>query len=123
MRGVILTTLLTLLFLFWLAAELYDFFKTKHKSTEAKRTVAYIFGYPLLTAYVVSHGLPPAAILFPVALGGVAWLLAGMHLRKVLEGEYQSTPGTFIGIPIKYWFGGGLSAFLLGALLQYVGLF
>lgn len=123
MRGVILTTLLTSLFLFWLAAGLYDFLKAKSKPAEAKRTVAYMLGYPLLAAYVVSHGLLPAAIVFPLALGGVPWLFAGMHLKKVLENEYQPTPGTFIGIPNKYWLGGGLGAFLLGALLQYVGLF
>ncbi|ADJ29351.1 hypothetical protein [Nitrosococcus watsonii] len=123
MRGVIITTLLALIFLFWLAAELYGFFKTKNKSPEATRTVAYILGYPLLAVYVASGSLPPAAIVFPVALGGVFWLLAGMHLKKVLEGEYLSTPGTFIGISIRYCLGSVLGAFLLGALLQYAGLF
>ncbi|ABA57044.1 hypothetical protein [Nitrosococcus oceani] len=123
MRGVIITALLTLIFLFWLAGGLYGFLKTKNKSPEAKRTVAYILGYPLLAVYVASDGLPPAAIVFPVGLGGVFWLLAGMHLQKVLEGEYPPTPGTFIGLSIKYCLGGVLGAFLLGALLQYAGLF
>jgi hypothetical protein len=121
MRGVILTTLLAWLLLLWLVAQLYAFGKSKNKSTEAKLTVAYILGYPLLVIYLFSASPIPAAILFPAAMGALPWFLASFHLRKILAVPgYQANPGEFIGVPIKYWLRGGIGAFFLGLVLQYL---
>jgi hypothetical protein len=123
MRGIILTVLLFWLLLFWLAAQLYTFWRSKNKSTEAKLTVAYIVGYPLLLVYLALNTPLSAAILFPVAMGGLPWLFAGTHLRKIIAEGYRRNPGEFIGIPLRYWLGIGIGTFLLGVMLQYLGQF
>ena len=113
--------LLAWLFLLWLIVQLYAFGKSNNKSTEAKLTVAYILGYPLLIISLFSTSPTPAAVIFPAAMGALPWLLASFHLRKVLAIQgYHTKPGEFIGIPIKYWLRVGIGAFLLGFVLQYL---
>jgi hypothetical protein len=103
MRG---GTPLLLLFAFWAVAGLWAYLKTKDKSKDATQTALYLLFYPAVVTFVVASKPVPAFVASPLVLAGVPWLLAGIHLSKVIKNPAATKPGEFIGLPVKFWLWG-----------------
>ena len=102
--------LIVLFFLAWIIAALWNFVKAKERSTDAKQTAAYIIGYPVAVVLALEEKPLPMVAATLLVMAGLPWLLAGIHLGKVLKDPSQSKPGEFIGLPATFWLWGiGLS--------------
>jgi hypothetical protein len=79
----------------------------------ADATAGYILCYPMAMFLAFQNKPVPAAIITPLIMAGVPWLLAEVHLDKVLKDPEASKPGEFIGLPGSYWPFGLGGAFVL----------
>jgi len=103
--------LIILFFVAWIVAALWNFARTKETSADAKQTAAYIVGYPIVVVLALEERPFPMIAATILIMAGLPWLLAGIHLSKVLKEPSTSKPGEFIGLPAKFWLWGiGLSA-------------
>lgn len=95
--------LIIFFFLGWIAVALWGFVRAKERSTDAMQTAAYIVAYPIAVLVALEAKPLPAVAATVLVMAGIPWLMAGVHLAKILKDPSQSTPGTFAGLPAKLW--------------------
>lgn len=102
--------LLIFFFLGWIIFALAGFIRAKEPSADAKRTAAYIVAYPIVFILALEEKPLPFFAATLLVMGGIPWLIAGLHLGKALKVSSATASGTFIGLPAKlWWWGLGLS--------------
>mgnify|MGYP003628452207 CR=1 FL=1 len=98
MRGGII-----LIFGFWLLSGLWAYLKTRNHSTDATITALFIVSYPMVMIFAFQFKPLPSILVMPLIVSGIPWLLAGIHLNKILKDPSQSRLGEFVGFSAKYW--------------------
>jgi hypothetical protein len=102
--------LFILFFLGWIIFALWGFFRANETSIDAKQTAAYIVGYPFAFVLALEEKPLPFFVATLLVMAGLPWLMAGLHLSKILKDPSASKPGTFVGLPANlWWWGVGLS--------------
>ena len=100
----------------WMAAGLWAFFKTRTKSAAAIQTALYLVSYPAVLALVFNLKPMHPVIAVPLVIAGIPWLLAGVHLQKVIADPSWAKSGEFVGLPLKFWAWGLVLSVGVGAL-------
>lgn len=85
------------------------------KSRQADQTMAFVLGYPIIVWIASFKPLAPV-VAIPLALAGVAYMFAGLHLTRALAHPEKIPPHTFAGLPYLAW----IALLTVGALFGYI---
>lgn len=95
--------LIIIFFFGWIIVALWSFVRARERSTDATQTAAYIISYPVAVLGALEAKPLPMVMATVLVMAGIPWLMAGLHLAKILKDPSQSKPGTFAGLPGKLW--------------------
>lgn len=95
---------------------LLQYARAKKRTTDATQTALFIVLYPVLLFFTFSNKPVAPWIAVPVVMMIAPWLLAGVHLNKVVENPAVTRQGDFVGVPGSFWLIGAALAVVMGFL-------
>jgi hypothetical protein len=100
----------------WGIAGVLALARTRDKPLDARLTAGFILAYPVLVVVLLLNAPVPLWVSVPAVFGFIPWLMAGLHLRRLLGDPGSVRADELICISKVHWLWGGLSALLLGLL-------